>query len=206
MKLLLVCEGSSDAALLPHIRDLVASHRQVDLESDFWYQGRRLADKIRNGLDNLGACDLLLAHRDADRAGPEERYREIADAVREVGYGGPWVGIVPVRMTEAWLLLDAGAIRQAAGNPHSRNNLALPRPQDVEKVRDPKADLERALLAAGENRGRRLRKSRKEFPRLRRRLLENLPPGGPLEQVKSWARFRDDAIAALPVTERPTQN
>ena len=28
------------------------------------------------------------------------------------------MGIVPVRMTEAWLLLDESAIRRVAGRPH----------------------------------------------------------------------------------------
>ena len=197
MKLMLVCEGSSDAALLPHIRDLVAGHTQADFESDFWYQGRRLADKIRNGFNRLGECDLLFVHRDADNDDPEERYREIADAVRDVGYGGPWVGIVPVRMTESWLLLDEAAIRRIAGKPQGRTPLDLPPFSQVERISDPKATLERALLSASANRGRRRREDRRDFPGLRRQLLQNLPAGGPLEQVQSWARFRDDTIAAL---------
>ena len=67
---------------------------------------------------------MLFVHRDADSsqesssAGPERRYDEVARAVADASYDGAWVGIVPVRMTEAWLLLDESAIRRVAGRPH----------------------------------------------------------------------------------------
>ena len=197
MRFMLVCEGSSDAALREHILTLLDGRTPTALEGDVCFQGRRLADKIRGGFNRHGECDLLFVHRDANSAGAAARYREIAVAVREVGYAGPWVGIVPVRMTEAWLLLDEAAIRQAAESPRGRAPLNLPSPRAVERIADPKSTLEAALLRASESRGRRRHKDRRVFSDLRHQLLQNLPPGGPLEQVPSWARFRDDTIAAV---------
>lgn len=203
MRFILVCEGSSDAALREHILTLLDGRTQTPLEGEVWFQGRRLADKIRGGFNRYGECDLLFVHRDADNAGAAARYREIAAAVRDVGYAGPWVGIVPVRMTEAWLLLDEPAIRQAADNPYGRMPLNLPAPSAVERIADPKATLESALLRARGNRGRRRRIDRQDFPGRRRRLLQNLPVDGPLEQLPSWTRFRDDTIAAVQLLESP---
>ena len=96
MKLLLVCEGSSDTAILAHVQRLAVRAGYPEPEGAAWTDGRRLADKIHNGLEVLGDFDLLLVHRDADRAGAETRYREIASAISSVGYSGQWVGIVPV--------------------------------------------------------------------------------------------------------------
>ena len=107
IRFLLVCEGSSDAALVQHIRRLFVEYGQNDPEGLTWDKGRLLTDKIRGGLQYAGDCDLLLVHRDADaseetpNAGPERRYDEINKAVSYSGYSGVWIGIVPVRMTEA---------------------------------------------------------------------------------------------------------
>ena len=202
MRFLLVCEGSSDAALREHILNLLDGRTQTAPEGEVWFQGRRLADKIRNGFNRHGECDLLFVHRDANSAGATARYREIAAAVRDAGYAGPWVGIVPVRMTEAWLLLDEAAIRQTAENPYGRNNLNLPGPNAVERMPNPKAERERALLTAGEVLGRRRRRFANTFPERRRQLLQRLPAGGALEDAPSWARFRDDTIAAVRLLER----
>ena len=200
---MLVCEGPSDAALREHILTLLDGRTPTSLEGGVWFQGRRLADKIRGGFNRHGECDLLFVHRDANSAGAAARYREIAAAVREVGYAGPWVGIVPVRMTEAWLLLDEAAIRQAADNPNGRMPLNLPSPGTVERIADPKATLEAALLQAKGNRGRRRRSDHRDLPLWRLDLLQNLPPGGPLEQVPSWIQFRDDTIAAVQSLANP---
>ena len=197
MQCLLVCEGSSDAPLASHIQLLLDSYGCHSVDFNVSTDGRRLVDKIRNGLGMAPDYDLVFVHRDADRAGTDARYREIATAVEEAGYDGQWVGIVPVRMTEAWLILQEEAIRNAVQKPHRRTDLNLPTPAATERIPDPKAALDTALLNASGERGRRRRALHRLLPNLRNRLLENLPVGGPLEQVPSWARFRDDTAAAL---------
>lgn len=205
IRFLLVCEGSSDAALIPHIGRLLIQNGQDDPQGSYWARNGPLSNKIQEGLQHSGDCDLLLVHRDADAsqetssAGPKKRRGEIAGAVRDSGYTGPYVCIVPVRMTESWLLLDESAMLWVAGNSGSNIQLDLPSPAQVEEESDPKGCLERALILANGGTGRRLRKFRRDIPHLRRLLLEELPAGGLLEQVPSWARFRDDLLSALTV-------
>ena len=205
MRFLFVCEGSSDIPLADHIQRLLIECDQPDPDGETWHYGSRVADKIRKGQEAAdGRFDLLFVHRDADNAGAEARYREIEAAVRDGARDETsWIGIVPVRMTEAWLLLDEAAIRDVVGKPGGRAPLDLPAPSRAERVANPKERLRDALLAASGNRGRRWRRFDREFPRLRRRLLEDLPIGGELERLESWVRFRDDTIRALRDFARP---
>ena len=201
LRFLLVCEGSSDSALIPHISRLLLQSGHFDPQGQSWTRSGSLANKIREGLQFSGFCDLLFVHRDADSdvetssAGPERRYAEIEEAVHDSGFDGPWVGVVPVRMTESWLLLDEIAIRRFAGNLNGSNPMYLPAQTQVENESDPKGCLEKALVAASGLSGRHLRSFRRDIPELRRLLLEELPVGGSLEQVPSWVRFRDDIRA-----------
>ena len=203
IRFLLVCEGSSDAALVQHIRRMLVEYGQSDPEGMSWHKGRQLTDKIQGGLQHAGDIDLLLVHRDADAseetpsAGPQRRYDEIIQSVSDSGYGGAWVGIVPVRMTEAWLLLDEAEIRRVAGRPKSEEPLRLPSPTQVENCANPKQRLAKALTIASGASGRRLRRLQRDLPQFRHQLLGNLSIGGLLEQVPSWVRFRDDLQKAL---------
>ena len=203
LRVLLVCEGTSDVELLPHIQRLLVQNGTVDTVTESWTRGRFLSQKIREGLRWYGVCDLLFVHRDADSqentvsAGPVKRYQEIKSAIEEAGYDGHWVGVVPVHSTESWLLLDSSAIRRVVGFPNSSVHLNLPSPLRAEEEPDPKQVLRTALETASEFSGRRLAKLRRDFPHFRRILLEGLPVGGPLELVPSWARFRDDTAAIL---------
>ncbi len=111
--------------------------------------------------------------------------------------GVPWVPVIPIRMTEAWLLLDESAIRKVAGNPNSKMQLALPRARDVEAVPDPKEVLRNVLAVASGLSGRKLEKLRKRFPYHRQQLLERIDPAGPIAGVPSWLAFNDDLHTGL---------
>ena len=197
MQCLLVCEGSSDAPLTTHIRQLLNSCGNHTADFNVSRDGQRLIDKVMNGLDMAPHYDLVFIHRDADRAGVDARYREITEAIRQSEYTGPWVGVVPVRMTEAWLLLDEAAIRRAVRRPNGSGPLTLPSPNEVERRANPREILNSALLDASDARGRRRDDLRRNLPTLRRNLLQALPVGGALEQLASWTRFRDDTVTAL---------
>ena len=123
-----------------------------------------LAEKLKRTL-LLYPCDLLFVHRDAEGVELEERCQEIRDAVSNVWRSIsvdplPAVAVVPVRMLEAWFLLDEAAIRRAAGNPLGRQPLDLPRPDHVEQLPDPKQVLFGLLRDASGLSGRRRRKMR----------------------------------------------
>ena len=85
---LLVCEGNSDIPLVFHVQRLIDSHGSGHSIFDAATEGRLLADKIKNGLSSAPHFDLLFVHRDADRAGADARYIEIAAAVAESKYDG----------------------------------------------------------------------------------------------------------------------
>ncbi len=68
------------------------------------------------------------------------------------------VPVIPVRMTEAWLLTDESAIRRASGNPNGKVRLDLPPVSRLEALPDPKVELHRLLRVASELTGRRLKR------------------------------------------------
>ena len=193
----MVCEGNSDAPLAFHIQRLFESCGYPRPDFNVSSEGRLLVDKVNSGLAMAPQYNVLFIHRDADSAVADPRYREITEAVQQAGYDGTWVGIVPVRMTESWLLLDAAAIRNAAGNPNGRIRLDLPSPAEAERIADPKSALRSAIIASAEVQGRRRRALTKRLPNMRDQLLETLPVGGPLEHLESWTQFRDDTVSAL---------
>ena len=198
MRFLLVCDGKADTSLTNHIQRLLVESGATEVNGDAWHHGGKLAEKVSLALESSSAVDLLFIHRDAENPrNTEDRYQEIESAIREVGYGGLWVPIVPVRMTEAWLLLDQALIRKIAGRPRDTSNLVLPRPRDVEGIQDPKDRLDNILRQASGASGRRLRRIHRELPRMRNQLLQDLELGGPLEEVPSWIRFRGDTLRAL---------
>ena len=198
LRFLLVCEGSSDGALVDHIQRLIIDCGASEVDGNASYYGRYLRDKIRFGVEHFGITDLLFVHRDADNSGWEVRLAEIAEEVSAAEYRGPWVGVVPVRMLEAWLMVDESAIRRVAGRPRSTAPIQLPRVAALEGVADPKQALREALLTAGDPRGvRRKKKFKAGIPGLRRQLIENLPVGGALEHLPAWIRFRDNIAAVV---------
>lgn len=197
MRFLLVCEGATDIPLASHIQRLLVAVGRQHVDFEISTVGRTLVDKVRNGLRLSPRVDLLFVHRDADNMGWEVRRSEIEQAVREAGFQKPWVPVVPVRMTEAWLLLDEVAIRRAVRKPDGRQIITLPAPSEIERRANPREILNTALLDASEMRGRRRTGLRQDLPTLRRNLLATLPIGGPLEQLESWRHFRDDTFTAL---------
>jgi hypothetical protein len=129
-------------------------------------QGNREA-RLRTALE-LYPCDVLFVHRDAEGQPSDWRRDEIANSLKHIAIRH--VPVVPVRMTEAWLLADEKAIRSAAGNPNGTDSLSLPDVWRLEDVPDPKKVLHDApVTASGLNARRRFR-----FPtRNRIRLIPN---------------------------------
>jgi hypothetical protein len=101
--------------------------------------------RFRAVLD-LYPYDLLFVHRDAEGQAPKLRRREIFNALRWAHVRH--IPVVPVRMTESWLLINEAAIRCAAGNRNGTDNLDLPELRRLEGIPDPKSVLRNALMAA----------------------------------------------------------
>lgn len=164
----LVSEGSSDRALLPILNWLLRQHTAGYAIQAEWAELRHLprppkglAEKIQMGLD-LYPCDVLFVHRDADREAYSTRVTEIRRALSQVD---EWdiersIPVIPVRMTEVWLLINESALRHAAGNPNGRQQLEIPSLNRLEQLADPRQVLHQLLKDASELSGRRL----KRFP------------------------------------------
>jgi hypothetical protein len=100
-------------------------------------------------------------------------------------------------MTEAWLLVDADAIRRTAGRPNSTMPLGLPSPGTVEQVPNPKQVLRTALEVASGATGRRLSRFKRDFGAHRRRLLEGLDHRGPVTDLSAWRQLEAGVVAVL---------
>lgn len=202
LRYVLVTDGSSDACLLRPIQWLLAENgwrgaqgRWADLRlvPD---PGTDLAQRLRLALA-LYPSDVLFVHRDSEAAALASRIDEIERAVAAVGVSVPHVCIVPVRMTEAWLLHDESAIRGAAGKPKGRTPLRIPAGKRLEQLADPKSILRDALLTASEASGERLRKKRKEFGSMRYRVAELITDYAPLRALEAFRRFEHDLQQVL---------
>jgi hypothetical protein len=152
-----------------------------------------LAEQIRRAVE-LFPCDLLIVHRDSETSTPDARFEEVDQALLAAGRQVAAIGVVPVRMTEAWLLFDQQAIRRAAGNP---NGIALlPSPATRwDELPDPKHVLHEALRAASGLSGRRLKKL--SVSAAAHSVAEYIQDFSPLLSVRAFARFEADLEKVL---------
>jgi len=193
----LLTDGSSDLALMPIInwllREKLPECRILPrFASGLGAVGLSLSDRLPVAL-MMFPCDLLFVHRDAEGASVEKRRKEIDDVMR--GRDQVYVAIVPVRMSEAWLMSDESAIRKAAGNKNGQNKLGLPSRRRWEDRPDPKADLERALMNATGRPAR--RQGRVDIPRQRLLVAEYTDDFSGLRGVPSFDFFEAQLVEKL---------
>jgi len=203
LRVLFLGEGTSDEGLALHV-ERIAAECGVDvaitvprLEFVPGYIDRTVAGKLQGILRMGGTYDVVVIHRDGDRDGRDARLEEISAAVEQVTPDVKHVCVIPIRMTEAWLVLDEPAIREVAGNPNGREPLQIPKPAAAERISDPKAMLKELLETASGLTGRRLRDFKTKFPVHRRLLLERLRPDGPVRQLSAWRHFDEDVRSAF---------
>ncbi|MCS7480964.1 hypothetical protein ACFFQW_43710 [Umezawaea endophytica] len=203
MRVLFLGEGTSDSGIVPQIEKFAAqlsieiAVTDPDLSRLSNPPGRAVADKLRVAVEIGGRYDLIIVHRDADRDGRQARLAEITQAIQTIAPTTCHAAVIPVRMTEAWLLTNESEIRQIAGNPKGRIPLNLPAPTKVESLPDPKKTLKETLGVASGLSGRKLNKFHDRFSQHRRQLLERLDPDGGIKMVPSWQFFITDLKAGL---------
>lgn len=192
-------EGSSDMPISDIVEGIFFDRGiSVHLSKpDFGLLGRWVAKDVRSRLEASesltdGRIDIAVVHRDADNVGSAVRRAEISEAVDSLKYNALVVPVVPIRMTEAWLLLDEAAIRMVAGNPRGRTHLDLPKCHEVESHADPKKLLSECLLKAADVTGRRRERVAKRFSQNRRQLLERLDRHGAVTELESWKSLVSD--------------
>jgi hypothetical protein len=189
---LLLVDGPSDAPLGAHVAALARSHGvALDVVTPEFARmenppGRTVVSRLERVLRFDPDFQVLIVHRDAEGVDTAQREAEIAGGMARCDVQWPVVAVIPVRMTEAWLLLDEDAIRSVAGRPCGTEPLGLPSVAKVESVPDPKVKLQAALKTASGFSGRRLQKFRRDFPEHRRQLLELLDRTGTVRQLGAW--------------------
>lgn len=188
----LVSDGTSDATLTSVINWLMDSCWP---EIAYKPQFARALPPARDGLQlRLRAalhnypCDLLVIHRDAERESHAQRLSEIEAETAQLTHRLT-VPVIPVRMTEAWLLSSVSAIREAAGNPNGREPLELPTARRWESLADPKAILFTALRNASNSSGRKLQQF--SVTERRYRVAENTQDYSPLRQLAAFNHFEN---------------
>lgn len=197
LRVTLLADGSSDAILRSLISWLLkecglTTAVEISLARFDVLRVRLTAldDKVRAAC-RLYPCDVLFIHRDAETQAADDRYREIESACAFWREPSPkFIGVVPVRMTEAWFLFNRTAIANAAGRPSAVNQVTLPPLSRLESVPDPKTTLHDALRQASGRRGRRLSQFRPEIAV--HRLAELIDDYAPLRALPAFSRLETD--------------
>jgi len=173
--LALFAEGPSDYRFLsPVLRRLtedVCSHHaryEVDVGSVLDLRAPTVAHRdletkiLEAAREASGAFDVLFIHQDGGGDPQADRAQRVEPASRLIedelsGRHHRTVGVVPVREMEAWTLVDGDALRGAFGANLSDTALGLPgRAAEVERILDPKENLERSFaMVVGVRRRRR---------------------------------------------------
>ncbi|MDY7576235.1 hypothetical protein [Actimicrobium sp. CCI2.3] len=190
----LLADGSSDMALIPIINWLITQHFpdcrfQYQTVRDLGKVGSILSKRISAALI-LFPCEILFVHRDAENQPLAFRREEIMAAANKIKEA--CVPIVPVRMTEAWLLSDEAAIRAAANNRNGRQPLDLPKKNKWESLIDAKQTLFDALASASGKSGRALLKFHPD--KHRHRITELTEDFSSLRGIPSFDAFEESLI------------
>jgi len=158
----LISEGSSDQALIEILSHLLETTFPTQFFEVVYADpirfpanasSQKLHQKIATAV-SVYPADFYFVHRDADKAGFEKRFQEIEKAWDESKLNFPNVKVIPIRETEAWLLLSSEAIQRAAQN-RKASAPPLPKINKIEGIADPKKRLQELLRTACGLKGRR---------------------------------------------------
>lgn len=103
--------------------------------------------------------------------------------------------MIPVRMQEAWLLVDETAIRRAAGNPNGTAPLELPGSSRLEDLPDPKTVLHDTLRSASGLRG--VRRRRLNVRASVHRVADFIDDLSELRRLRAFTRLEEDLQQAV---------
>jgi len=195
----LLADGPADRALMPILTWLLRQHLPGWAIQPPWadlWQLPSMPNKLHQRIiasTDFYQCDLLFIHRDAERASLVDRLDEARKAIEKVAQVKeipPSIAVVPVRMTEAWLLFDADAIREAADNPNGAARLDLPRLNRIERISDPKNMLHSLIREAAELGTH--RRSRFRVRHRVHRVSEYIEDFSPLRELTAFANMENE--------------
>jgi hypothetical protein len=189
LKLILICDGTSDICLADVVTWLMDEHfpavRFRVLPARELIPARESLGVRLEKTVHLYAPDLIVCHRDAEANGIDARREEIVQA--SAGIDVPAVPLIPVRMLEAWLLFSEAAIRSAADNRHGDGPLQLPPIGQLETTANPKQILLTALKDASGLSARRRRAFNEQ--RARSLITSHVDDFSPLRRLAAFREF-----------------
>ena len=197
----LVTDGVTDGSMLIPILGWLLGEHCPAIGINIEYADPRRNPKPVKGLHNkiafalkLYPCECLFVHRDAEREPPDNRRREIQSAIDVLKKTQAIIHIciIPIRMSEAWILFDEPAIRRAAGNPNGKVELDMPRLATLEDIPDPKEQLYNLLTKASEYSGRRLKKFKPDI--MSRLVAQHLHDFSSLRQLSAFRELEADVL------------
>jgi len=152
---------------------------------------------VEAGRDAAGAWRVLFVHADGAGDARAARDQQVLPGLgllsTELSDKEAGVGVVPVRETEAWALVDGDALRSAFGTALDDAEMNLPKSAaDTESDKNPKKTLEEAFLATRPT-GRRARRGASP-------LLGQIGENVRLERLRaldSFQAFENDLVDAL---------
>ena len=159
-------------------------------------RGKDLKNKILRAL-HFYPCDILFVHRDAEKEPSDRRREEILLALSALKRSEPYVCVVPVRMTEAWLLFDEGAIRRASGNRNGKQPLMMPNLPKLEELPDPKEYLTDLLRHASGLTGRRLKDL--NLSHAASQVALGIGDFSPLRSLSAFRKLEEELAQVLPL-------
>ena len=192
----LLTDGSSDRVLIPIINwalDQIDGVRYNSQYADVSLKPSVGLFRRAEAAIKVYECDILFVHRDAESLAMARRIQEIQNQLVELDK--PYIPIVPIRMTEAWLLVDEQAIRAAANNPNGKTKLRLPGVNKLEKLLKPKDVLFEKLKLASELSSGRLRKFRPET--CRHRVAELISDFSQLRNLSAFVQFENSLAESI---------
>lgn len=141
--------------------------------------------------------DIVCIHVDADKQPLKEvndtRYIPVVDALNTVASKTKFVPVIPVRMTEAWMLADETLLKEELQTSKSYSELGISK--EIEAIADPKKIIVKAIKIADQSR---TKKQRNQL------VIGNLyEPFGQevnltqLERFPSYQKFKEAARQAL---------
>lgn len=187
-----VADGGTDRLLVPIIQ--WAIHRldpNVEiLEPEF----RKRSGPVAQFLAQYNpGTHLIFVHRDAENRSLDERLEEFSTVTPSKNI----VPVIPIRMSEAWILFDSRAIARAADRPSYA--VTVPKISELEGIADAKNHLERLLLeAAGSPTGRRLKNFKRSIVDRRVSVASLISDFEPLESLYAFGQFQQSLAKSYP--------
>jgi hypothetical protein len=191
----LLADGSSDNRLIPVLNWLMRQFLLGRFIEPQWAnlplrRRVRLADRIHSALLDFPS-HILFVHRDAEGLSREDRFAEIrSNILAAEADAATIIPVIPVRMSEAWFLIDEAAIRAASGNPNGSVRLEMPRLKELESLPNPKTILRDLLKTASELQGRRLQKFNADRACLY--IADYIDDFGPLRNLNAFQALERD--------------